>query len=111
HTDSATYVADIPAGWRHESDASEATLELFMLSGEIALDNLRQGSGGIVNLPQGCGGGEISSEKGGLALIFWNPDLPSFSPPYTKKSIRTLWGMEWQPSLGEGVHGELHKSL
>lgn len=111
HSGAMTFVVEVPHGWRTKQDAEDGTLEIFMLRGDIALDGTSVGSGGIVNLPQSCGGGELTAEGDGLALVFWNPNLPAFSSPYTVSSIRRVWDIPWEDSLGEGVHGELHKSL
>lgn len=110
-TEAQTLVVELPAGWRREADGRDAALELFVLRGDVALERERVAGGGYVHVPQGCGGGELRSEAGALALVFWNPNQPSFPPPYTENTVRRLWDVPWRPSLEDGAHGIMHKPL
>lgn len=105
-----TYVVEIPPGWRARTDSKEASLEFFLLSGDIALNGETVGTGGYVHLPQLCGGGELSSRTGAKALAFWNPNLPSFPYPYTRKRLISTHQADWKNSV-PGAHGVMHKSL
>src|SRR5262245_7818088 len=82
-SDARTYLVELPSSWRHLEAGREASLELFVLRGDLSTVGEKVGPSGYVHLPQGCGGGELRSESGALALVFWNPNLPTFPPPYT----------------------------
>lgn len=110
HSDAETHVVKIPAGWRGRTDARDASIEFFVLSGDLALANERVGAGGHVHLPQGCGGGELGSKTGARAIVFWNPNLPSFPYPYTRKRLLETHAVPWVNSV-PGAHGVMHKSL
>lgn len=107
---SATFVIELPPGWRGRTDAKLASLELFVLRGDLALGAARVGSGGYVHVPQLGGGDELRSESGALALAFWNPNLPAFPYPLTRNRTDLPWLREWTPSM-PGAHGVMHKSL
>ena len=76
---SATYVVEIPAGWRAAAPAEEGSLEFFLLRGDLGLEGDNVGAGGYLHTPQLCGGGEFHSESGAKALAFWNPNAPAFA--------------------------------
>lgn len=105
-----TFVLNIAPGWSARTDACDASIEFFILSGDLALGGERVGAGGYIHLPQGCGGGELSSQSGARLLAFWNPNLPSFPYPYTRKRIVGTHAIDWQNSV-PGAHGVMHKSL
>lgn len=105
-----TFVAELPPGWRARTDAKLGSLEFFLLRGDLALDGKVVGASGYVHLPQLSGGGELRSEKGALALIFWNPDLPSFPYPYARNRTIRPSDERWVNSV-PGSHGVMHKSL
>lgn len=107
---SMTYVVELHPNWRGRTDARAASLELFILKGDIALNGTTVGAGGYIHLPQLCGGGELSSRTGALALAFWNPDLPSFPYPYTRNRVTSSIDIGWKNSV-PGAHGVMHKSL
>ena len=109
-TGARTYVVELPSGWQAEVDGKDSTLELFLLNGDVSLEGERVGATGYVHLPQDGGGGELRSEKGALALAFWNPDMPAFPAPYTRNRVTSLWKEPWTPSL-PGSHSIMHKSL
>lgn len=109
-TGARAFVVELPAGWRSSHDGAEASLEFFVLRGDLSMEGERVGASGYVHLPQRCGGGELGSENGALALVFWNPNAPAFPPPYTRNRALRVWQEEWQPSM-PGSHGFMHKSL
>ena len=109
-TGSQTFIVDIPAGWKTEYDGQEASFELFTMRGDVAIEGDRVGASGYVHVAQRCGGAELDSETGALAYAFWNPNAPTFPPPYTKNRALRFWDMEWKPSLPDS-HGIMHKSF
>ncbi len=70
----------------------------------------RVGASGYVHIAQLCGGGELTSTGGALALVFWNPNLPAYPYPYTRNRIIEPWREQWTNSV-PGSHGVMHKSL
>ncbi|MDX2224766.1 MAG: hypothetical protein SFV21_18580 [Rhodospirillaceae bacterium] len=105
-----TFVVEAPPGWRARTDATDASLEFFLLRGDMALNGETVGSGGYLHLPQLSGGGEIHSRTGALALAFLNPNIPAFSYPLTRNRAIKTWQKPWTPSI-PGAHGVMHKSL
>ena len=105
-----TWVVQIPAGWRVQVDAQLASLELFLFSGDLSLNGEAVGGSGYIHVPQLCGGGELRSDRGALALAFWNPNLPCFPYPYTRNRLIKPHAETWVNSV-PGGHGVMHKSL
>lgn len=105
-----TFVVEIPAGWWGSADGAHASLEYFVLRGDLALNGETVGSSGYVHVPQLGGGGELSSMSGALAIAFWNPNLPAFPYPYTRNRALRVADKDWTPSI-PGAHGVMHKSL
>lgn len=105
-----TWVAELPPGWRAATDSSTASLEFFLLRGDLALNGEAVGASGYVHLPQLCGGGELHSTGGALTLVFWNPNLPCFPFPYTRNRLVRPHRESWVNSV-PGSHGVMHKSL
>ena len=88
---SITYVARFPAGWEHTTQALEATLELFLFEGDLAAGPTRVHQDGYVCVPQGSGTTKLTSVGGARALVLWNPNLPSFPPPYVGVRAVESW--------------------
>jgi len=107
---SVTWVVEIPPGWRSRSDAKAGTIECFLLRGDLSLGDSTVGSSGYVQLAQGCGGGELRSTNGALAIVFWNPNLPGYPYPITRNRTCNPWTRDWVNSM-PGAHGVMHKSL
>jgi hypothetical protein len=107
---SATYVVEIPAGFRGRTDSKVASLELFVLRGGVTLNGERAGASGYVHLPQLRGGGEVESSSGALALAFWTPNLPRYPYPVTRNLAVNSFAKECINSI-PGAHGVMHKSL
>lgn len=109
-SESRTCLVEMPAGWRTRPDGRGASLEFFLLRGDLALDGEVVGSSGYIQLAQDCGGGELSSKAGALAIAFWNPHLPCFPYPLTRNRVTKAWAEKWVNSM-PGAHGVMHKSL
>ena len=60
-SDAFTYVLNLPAGFSGRTDANLASLEFFVLTGDLALNGEQAGAGCYLHLPQLGGGGEITS--------------------------------------------------
>jgi hypothetical protein len=107
---SQTFVVEVPPGWRGRTDAKIASLEFFLLRGDLSLNGESVGGSGYIHVPQLCGGGELRSESGALALVFWNENIPAFPYPYTRNRTIRPWEETWVNSM-PGGHGVMHKSL
>ena len=97
------------------TDAALGSLEFFLWSGSLSLDDgstehQEVGGSGYIHVPQLCGGGELFSRKGALALALWNPNLPCFPYPYTRNRTIKPHAETWVNSV-PGGHGVMHKSL
>ena len=110
HSGSHTFVVELAPKFRKEFDGKGGSLELFTLRGDLSLSGDRIGSGSYIHLPQGCGGGEVRSAGGALALAWWNPNAPAYPPPYTQNRTLRTRDLEWVFSLPD-YHGLMHKSL
>jgi hypothetical protein len=108
-SEAQTLLLELAPGWRREYSATDGTLELLMLRGDVALEGQRVGADGFVQMPQAGGGGELRSERGGVAVAFWNPNMPLFPPPYTVNRVTRLRDEPWVEF--PGVHSSMHKSL
>jgi hypothetical protein len=105
-----TLVVEVPPGWKTTYDGVDASLEFFNLRGDMAIEGDRVGASGYTQVAQRCGGAELDSEGGALSLVFWNPNAPSYPPPYTKNRAMRFWEEDWHASLPDS-HGIMHKSL
>lgn len=112
-TDARTYIVEIPAGWKVQTDAKFASLEFFVLSGDLALNGKRVGGCGYIHVPQACGGGELTSETGAVAYAFWNPDMPAYNYPVTRNRAISVLETEWLTSIpgAECTCAVRHKTL
>lgn len=108
-TGAMTLLVEIPPGWSGRSDGT-ASLEFFLLRGDLALDGEKVGASGYLQLAEGTGGGELRSVAGALAFAFWNPNLPCFPYPLTRNRTLRAWQEPWVDSI-PGSHGVRHKSL
>ena len=77
-SDAQTFLVETSPGWKSRQDASHGSIEFFVLRGDLTANGSRVGASGYVHLPQGGGGGELSSEAGALCVVFWNPNMPAF---------------------------------
>jgi len=110
HSGSRTYVCELPSGFRTRTDGKAASLEFFVLRGDLALNGSSVGVSGYIHAPQLCGGGEISTVSGALVLAFWNPNMPAYAYPVTRNRVIQTDKIEWVNSV-PGSHGVMHKSL
>ena len=110
-SDSQTYVVNIPPGWNAKTDAQYGSLEFFLLNGDLSLNGESVGSSGYIHVPQLCGGGELSSSKGALAIVFWNTNIPAYAYPVTRNRVTKVWEKPWTPSIPGSCGGVMHKSL
>jgi hypothetical protein len=109
-SEAESLLVEIPAGWTGRTDAAEGSLELFVMRGDVTVNGDKVGPSGYVHLPQGCGGGELQSTAGALVIVYWNPNIPAFPPPYTVNRSMQVAGMEWRQSVPDS-HGIMHKPL
>ncbi len=108
-TDAKTLLARLPAGWRGVEPADDGTLEIFVLEGEVRLDDVALRAAGFGSVPRGCGGAELASPCGAVALLFSSPSLPVEAATV---STRSAWEIPWEVTVLEGFpHGFMHKSL
>lgn len=110
NTYAETLLVDIPKGWSKQADDADGSIEFFILRGDLSLDGEQIGPSGYVHLPQGCGGGELTSKSGMLGFLYWNPNIPAFPPPYTVNRIAQVNKIEWRQSVPNS-HSILHKAL
>ena len=108
---SKTYVVRMPPGWKTETDAKFGSLEFFLLNGDLSLNGESVGSSGYVHVPQLCGGGELTSIRGALAIAFWNPNIPAYSYPVTRNRVTKPYEKPWTASIPGTCGGVMHKSL
>ena len=73
----STYMAQLPPGWRVDEAADEATIEVFVLEGDLSANGQQVGAGGFVAIPKNCGPCELSSETGAQVYLWWTPIWPS----------------------------------
>ena len=107
---SSTSVARLPGGWRTSYDAAEATLELFVLAGDVALAGDRVGAGGYVSVPRGSGTVELRSAGGAQAIVYWMPAsaLVHGAAPRVTRVQREPWQVQKMEAM---PHGPMSKSL
>ncbi len=110
HSAAESWLVDIPTGWRRNADDAVGSIEFFLLRGDLALEGEKVGPSGYVHIPQGCGGGELTSEAGALAFLYWNPHMPAFPPPYTVNRVVQSHKAAWRQSVPTS-HSILHKAL
>jgi hypothetical protein len=99
-----------PASTALGDSTGEATVELLVLAGRLDVDGDRHGVGSFVSLPQGQAPPELRTAGPVDALVYVNPDLPSFGPPLSVPGARATWSEPWVPDV-PGSHGLFHKKL
>lgn len=106
----ATLLVEIPPSWKRGVLDDAGSLELFVLRGDVSFEGRKVGPSGYVHVPQGCGGGEMQSSAGALAIVYWNPNIPAFPPPFTVNRVMQVAELEWRQSVPTS-HGIMHKPL
>ena len=108
---STTTMVRLPPGWRASESAADATIEFFVLEGNLAINGTPVGAGGYAFLPRGGRGDvELRSEHGAQAVVFWNATM---APEHGEDiQVRKLWQEPWNASvMPTALHGAMHKSL
>jgi hypothetical protein len=112
-SDSSTTMVQLPPSWRAVDSADTATLEMFVLEGDVTVGDQTVGAGGFIALPRGRGGATLSTSRGAHLFVFRNPDLP-VDAYYPDKAIHAthVWQESWIATVMPGMlHGVMHKSL
>ena len=87
-----------------------ATLELFVLEGDVALDGERVGAGGYVSVPRGSGSVDLRSAAGAQAIVYWTPAAAVVAGAVPR--VTRVQHEPWQVQKMEAMpHGPLSKSL
>ena len=109
---SSTFMLRLQPGWRLAEQTDEATLECFVLQGDLAVEGRAVGAGGFLAIPKGCGPVELASTSGAELVLFWNPvfdtDFHYDSTIHVKKIWQEPWSVSVMPDVRNGV---MHKSL
>ena len=107
---SKTSMLRLPPGWQHSHDASDATVELFVFEGDVALNGESVGAGGYLFVPRGSGTSDLRATTGAQAVLFFNPDMPI--PDGAELNATRLWQEPWIDIEGiPALHGLMFKSL
>lgn len=110
NSDAESLLVEIPKGWKKHTDGGEGSIEIFLLNGDLGFNGDYVGPSGYAHIPQGCGGGELTSKTGALAFVYWNPHIPAFPPPYTVNRIVQSHTIDWRQSVPTS-HSIMHKPL
>jgi hypothetical protein len=109
---STSSIIEVPPRWNHRERCDDGTLELFVLQGDLGINEARVGTGGFVALCRGGGDVDLASSSGAIALAFWNPDLDVAFYYGCDVYVTHAHHLPWQMSNTPGArHGWLHKSL
>ena len=119
-TDAMTLLVQLPAGWSApRAEPAPATVELFVIHGELTVDEERIGPGGFLALPPGPAGERLASPSGGMALLFWDPTLDADFYYGSQRYLSHSWEQPWNlaarpgdvPILAGSTNASLYKSL
>lgn len=98
---------DLPPAWRGTSGGEPGrSMEIFVLSGDLSLADIRLGPGGYAFLPAGSLGFNLHSEDGARVLYFVHDDDPAAVIRAPILIDSNLLGWE-----ATGTHGVTHKEL
>ena len=105
-----TLIAALPRGWSGVERALDATLEAFVLEGELAVPGRTLRSGGFLQVPKGAGPVELSSGAGARVILFWHATLPVLHTEGWRAT--SAWDEPWEVTVLEGFPaGAMHKTL
>ena len=92
--------------------ADEATVEIFVVEGDLTADGRTLGAGGYAAVPKGRGPLELSSAGGFQAYVFWNPVWADGYYYDDQPYVAKVWEIDWILTEMPGLrHGIMHKSL
>ena len=108
---STTTMARLPVGWSTTESAADATIEFFVLEGDLSINGASVGSGGYAFLPRGGPGDvDLRSERGAQVVVFWKTTMAAEHGDDLQ--VRRLWQEPWHASvMPTALHGAMHKSL
>lgn len=111
-TGAGTYMVKIPKGWTYRVTADDATLEMFIVDGDVTANGQALGAGGFVAVPKKQGPVDLSSNGGAQAYVFWNTEWTDGYYYDNQPEIVKVWEKDWIITEMPGLrHGILHKSL
>lgn len=103
-------VAALPAGWQGVERAADATLEAFVLDGDLTVPGRTLRSGGFLQVPKGAGPVPLSSAAGARVVLFWHATLPVLHTDGWRAT--SAWDEPWQVTVLAGFPaGAMHKTL
>ena len=103
----------LPAGWSLSQPSEEATIEMFVIEGDVSVEGQRHGAGGFIAISPGCGTVELSSEGGAQLVVFYNPELTPEHCYGGELYTMETWSTDWTPFVqaADQRHGLMYKSL
>ncbi len=111
-TGAGSFMVKFPPGWSHKATGDDATLEMFIIDGDVTANGQRLGAGGFIAVPKKLGPADLASEGGAQAYVFWNTDWVDDFYYDNQVEIVKVWEKDWIPSVMPGLrHGIMHKSL
>jgi len=112
-SESTTMMLRLPAGWSLSQPSEEATIEMFVIEGDVSVEGQRHGAGGFIAISPGCGTVELSSEGGAQLVVFYNPELTPEHCYGGELYTMETWSTDWTPFVqaADQRHGLMYKSL
>jgi hypothetical protein len=109
-TEAATLFVRFPPGWRKVVRTDEATTEVFLLSGDLALEDQRVGSCGYIVVPRNGTSVTLDSERGAEGILWWSPTLPAVDG--ARPRVTSAWDEPWHEGVLTGLpYGRRFKVL
>jgi hypothetical protein len=108
---STTTMARLPAGWDAVESGEDATVEFFVLEGDLEINGDTVGAGGYAFIPRGAAGDtDLRSVAGAQVIVFSNALMAKEHG--AEIVIRRLWKEPWNESvMPTALHGAMHKSM
>lgn len=105
-----TLVAALPPRWSAVERAADATVELFVLEGELEAGGQLLRGGGFLQAPKGSGEVRLATgERGARVLLFWHATL---AVEHEGRRLTSAWDEPWEVTVLDGFPaGALHKTL